>query len=118
MHVGSEKFVSYLAATAKTLAFSAPPKTKAVAVFSTAGILFLETDETSGVLQSYPWKDVLSFGASSDQQFGFKVEGADGEEDVVFVTTAQSGHLCNVISKKLATLARTEKTDHPSEYRP
>lgn len=69
-------------------------------------------------MEAHSWKDILSFGATGEDCFGFKIKDDKGE---VFVClyTSQSGHLLNLLSKKYSRISEAGPTEPiTKEYRP
>jgi hypothetical protein len=94
------------------------PKVQAVAVLSPQGIVFLHADKQGGIMEVYTWKDVLSFGATGDDCFGFKIKDEKGEA-FVCCYTAHSGHLLNLLAKKYSRMSEAGLVEQvATEYRP
>ena len=102
----------------KLTVISSAPKERCTALFNTRGILFFSAEKGEGVMEAFTWKDVLSFGATGDDCFGFKTE-TNGIGGFVCCYTGQSGHLMNVLAKKYSKLSdNVETIAFPRQYRP
>ena len=96
-----------------------PESREAVAVFHDRGIVLLEFPHE---MRQFAFANIESFGASSEQQFGFKVKAGGDGDDLAILRTDEAGHLMNALMQRnLTTFFESEGAKaqkFPLAYRP